>query len=49
MSKGRPCKALWRLETHNNTIVLVTCLTCGTVLQENCIPRCLLNQKKKDA
>lgn len=45
-SKGRPCKANWEVITYAGTLHMVSCRTCGTVIQTDCIPRCLLNEKK---
>lgn len=41
ISKGKPCNANWKVETHGGVLHMVSCRTCGTILQSDCTPKCL--------
>ncbi len=42
ISKGIKCNASWQVRTIGGNLHAISCRECGTVLQSDCTPKCLL-------
>ncbi len=43
ISKGTKCNASWQVRTIGGNLHAISCRNCGTVLQSDCTPKCLLH------
>ncbi len=48
LTRGEPCKASWQVRGVGGANV-VSCRTCGTQVQSDCVPKCLMNITNKES
>ena len=45
ISRGKECEANWKVQTiGGNAAYAISCRNCGTILQSDCTPKCLLHE-----